>query len=378
MFQDILKNTFFIFTGLMGIGFLIGFHELGHFLFCKLFKISTPSFSIGMGPKIIKKKIGETTFSLSAIPLGGYVEIAGMAEVGQGDQKEAGRRDQFSFSAKPYYQKLLVLSGGIIFNLIFAYFAFIILFMTGIPKTPILFPEEAAPIIGSIVPGSAAEKYHLHLKDKILEVNDVKVPTIMAFAKEMQKYPNQQIKLLVERDNKEMALEVTPDEKTESGKKIAFLGIGYEMKPLKELAPMSLMESIKNGVQGTNQVVILTFSAFKSMFKQRSFESVGGPLIVISETIKGIQKGFKIFLIMLALISVNLAILNLIPLPIMDGGQILFTTIEAIIRKQLPEKMKLIIHYICWIGILLLAVYLSIADIKRIFWDKGFFKILKK
>lgn len=370
MFQDILKNTFYIFTGILGIGFLIGFHELGHFIFCKLFKIRTPSFSIGMGPKLIQKKIGETNFSISAIPLGGYVEIAGMAEVGQGDQKEAHSRDEYSFATKPYYQKLLVLSGGIIFNLIFAYAVFIILFMTGIPKTPILFPEEAPPIIGSILPGSAAAKYNLKPKDKILAINDVKIPTAMVFSKEIQKFPNQKIKLSIERDNKELNLDLITDEKTEGAKKLGVLGIQYESMALKELKPVSFYESIKRGIQITNQSIFLTVNAFKSMFKQKNFEGVGGPLLVISETIKGLQKGLKFFLIMLAFISVNLAILNLIPLPIMDGGQILFTTLEAIIRRQLPEKIKLTIHYICWVAILLLAVYLSITDIKKIFWKK--------
>ena len=85
----LVQNIFFIFIGLVGINFLVGFHELGHFLFCKLFKIRTPTFSIGFGPFLASKKIGQTTFALSAIPLGGYVEIAGSAEMGQGEQKDA-------------------------------------------------------------------------------------------------------------------------------------------------------------------------------------------------------------------------------------------------------------------------------------------------
>src|SRR5579872_2199524 len=92
----ISQNICFFVAGLFGVGFIIGFHELGHFLFCKLFNIRTPSFSIGFGPKLISKKIGETEFSLSAIPLGGYVEIAGAAEVGQGEQKDAQATDEHS------------------------------------------------------------------------------------------------------------------------------------------------------------------------------------------------------------------------------------------------------------------------------------------
>ena len=133
---QIFQQLFFILLGILGMGFLIGFHELGHFLFAKLFKIRIPSFSLGFGPRLLTKKIGETEFCLSAIPFGGYVEIAGAAEVGQGDQKEAFATDEGSFAAKPFYQKLCVMLGGIVFNLAFAYFTMTLLFMTGIPKTP--------------------------------------------------------------------------------------------------------------------------------------------------------------------------------------------------------------------------------------------------
>ena len=126
-------------AGLIGINFVVGIHEFGHFLFCKFFKIRTPTFSFGFGPYLASKKIGDTTFALSSIPLGGYVEIAGSAEMGQGDQKEAHARDTGSFAIKPYWQKLLVMIGGIVFNLIFAYAALIFLFMIGLPKTEFLY-----------------------------------------------------------------------------------------------------------------------------------------------------------------------------------------------------------------------------------------------
>ncbi len=125
----LLPKLFFLFEGIIGLGFIIAFHELGHFLFCKAFNIRVPSFSIGFGPKLFSKKIGGTEFSLSAIPLGGYVEIAGSAEVGQGEQKEAHANDEGSFARKPYYQKLLVMLGGIAFNILFAYVVLSLLFM---------------------------------------------------------------------------------------------------------------------------------------------------------------------------------------------------------------------------------------------------------
>jgi regulator of sigma E protease len=111
----------------------------------------------------------------------------------------------------------------------------------------------------------------------------------------------------------------------------------------------------------------MTFSAFKHIFSKQDTSQMAGPLMIISATAKGAEQGVKIFFIFLAIISINLAILNLIPLPILDGGQILFYTIEAIIRRPLPETVKYYIHLASWIGILILMLYLSLKDITRIF-----------
>ena len=165
------QNSFLLLLGLIGINFLVGFHELGHFLFCKLFNIRTPTFSIGFGPIFASKKIGDTTFALSAIPLGGYVEIAGAAEVGQGEQKDAHARDKGSFAIKPYCQKLLVLFGGILFNFIFAYSALIFLFLVGLPKTEFLYPRNAKPIIHEIKEDSAAQRAGFAIGDRIISIN---------------------------------------------------------------------------------------------------------------------------------------------------------------------------------------------------------------
>ena len=169
------QSALLIVIGLLGIGFIIGFHELGHFTFCKIFGISTPSFSIGMGPRIFKKKIGQTEFSLSAFPVGGYVEIAGNAEMGQGEQKEAYRNDKYSFANKPYYQKMLVMAGGILFNLIFAYFALTMLYFWGMPKSPILYHYSASTTVDTVLPDTPAAKSSLAPSDTIISINNTPV-----------------------------------------------------------------------------------------------------------------------------------------------------------------------------------------------------------
>jgi regulator of sigma E protease len=357
-------RIFYLVAGLFGIGFLIGFHELGHFLFCKLFKIRTPSFSIGFGPRIIEKKIGETTFALSAIPLGGYVEISGAAEVGQGEQKESSNIDEYSFARKPYYQKMLVMGGGILCNLIFAYIAFALVFLLGLPKSEIMYPTNAKPIIESVAPESAAEKFNLKLGDKILSVNNIPIhESVCKLIELIKPYPQKEILLHVEREGTEQSLPITLDEKSYLGQKVGSLGVTFIIT---ETEGVPFFTAIKEGFQHANSIIFNTFQAFKHIFTKRDISQMSGPVMLISATAKGAGKGLRIFLIFLAIISINLAILNLIPLPILDGGQALFYTIEAIIGRPMNLKVKEYIHIASWLLILALTLYLSYKDILRI------------
>jgi len=360
----LFQNISFFALALLGIGFIIGFHEFGHFLFCKIFNVKTPSFSIGMGPRILKKKIGETEFVLSAIPLGGYVEIAGSAEVGQGDQKEAHATDERSLNAKPYYQKMLIVAGGILFNMIFAYIILSGLYFTGAPWNPLMADGNIPPRIGHVFKNSPAEKAGVKSNDIILEINNTPVRNnIKTLIETIIKNPNQKVTLTIERNNQEKQIPVTLGSNPiaeKSKKKVGYLGADFIIKP------HSLFESIKKGFYTGNTIFLKTITEFKKMFSKREFKHVGGPLLIISETIRQAQRGLKILLLFLVFISINLAVLNILPLPILDGGQALFYTIEAIIRRPLPERIKEYIHYISWIGVILLFIYLSYQDIQKI------------
>jgi regulator of sigma E protease len=145
------------------------------------------------------------------------------------------------------------------------------------------------------------------------------------------------------------------------GKSIGTLdGASYEMS---SLPGTSFSESITKGIALTHSYIRSTVYAFAHLFKSRDTSNMGGPIRIIQETATGASKGFKIFLLFLAAISINLAVLNLIPLPILDGGQILFYTIEAIIRRPLPHQIREYIHIASWIGILLLTLFLTYKDL---------------
>lgn len=359
--------------GILGISLLVGIHELGHFLFAKLFRVHTPSFSIGFGPQLFSKKIGATLFSLSAIPLGGYVEVAGMAELGQGEQKEAFAQGEDSFAVKPFYQKMLILFGGIMFNLLFAYFTLSLLFIIGAPKTDLLYPlgiVEEQPTLRIVRKDSPAERAQLKVGDEIIAINEetINQDEVEKLKNITRTLPGKEVTLLIKRDNAQQEVKVTLDstEVVEDGttKQLGTLGVLYEIKSVPEFG---FFEGIKQGFRATNIYITMVIYSFKNMFIKRDITSVGGPVMVIAETIKGAQKGFKILLLFLAVISINLAILNLIPLPILDGGQIMFVTIETIIGRQLP-KLREYIHIISWVMVLALVIYLTLKDIGILKW----------
>lgn len=357
-----LQQSFFIFLGLLGMGFLIGFHELGHFLFAKLFKIRVPSFSLGFGPRLISKKIGETDFCLSLIPFGGYVEIAGAAEVGQGEQKDAHARDEGSFAVKPFYQKMGVMFGGILFNFIFAYFIMILLFITGVPKTPFI-PNA---IISSVQAGSTAEKYEFKAGDRIVSINDYNVENnIHKISSLVEPLALKEATIIIDREGEKITKNVIIGTKEVESSTIGALGAEFDFLPT---PPHSIKDAIINGVATCNMWIKNTFLDLAKLFSpsRKNLDKIGGPIMIIAMTVKSAASGFQIFLLFLALISINLAVLNLIPLPILDGGQILFYSIEALIGRPLPAKVREYIFIATWIMFIVLFIYLSFKDINRI------------
>ena len=126
------------------------------------------------------------------------------------------------------------------------------------------------------------------------------------------------------------------------------------------------MSGIKRGIQMTNERIVAIFYALKTLFIERNFSQLAGPIGIISITSQEAANGIKVLLLLLATISINLAVLNLLPLPVLDGGQILFYTIEAIIRKPLPIKIREYIHIVTWILVILLVIYLSAKDLLSI------------
>ncbi|MFH0898234.1 MAG: site-2 protease family protein [bacterium] len=369
---------------IIGFGLLIIIHELGHFIFCKAFKIHTPTFSVGFGPKIIEKKIGSTNFRISKIPIGGYVEIAGLAEPGQGEQEHATLTGENSFDAKPFWQKFFVLFGGILFNLIFAYLAFCTIFIVGDRG------KKQIITISHVAPNSPAQKAGMLENDQVLSIDNQSLlaqegktvkDSLETFLEIIRQNPEKSISITVLRSvtqdaikkDQELPLTIQPEKVIENNVAVGKIGI-YPSIPMPKLP---FFQAIKTGFFYTNEWIINMAMSIKNLFTQKSLEGVGGPVMILAQGFKFAQGGLVSLLLFLAIISISLALINLLPLGVTDGGQLLLVSIESIIRRPIPDSVRIGINIVS-IGLFaILFVYLTYRDILKLF-GATFVSIYKK
>lgn len=344
--------------GLFGLGFVIAFHEFGHFTFCKLFGVHVHSFSIGFGPQIFKRKIGSTVFKLSLIPMGGYVE----AEAGQTEDASTNS----SIQNKPYWQKMGIVSGGIFYNLIFAYVVLYALSVTGIPSNPFLV-QNTQYSIEKVLPGSAAQTAGLEPKDIVTSINNIPVEhDFAALLKELHLLPNKNATLEIIRDGQPQTINLIVGSKMIKDKEQGSLGVQFHFSPLK---PVSWTQGFVQAGYLVKQFILSMIKNITGAFKKRSAENFAGPLMMLSMTVGSAGQGLSFFLLFLAFISVSLAVLNVLPLPILDGGQGLLYTIEALIGRPLPDSVRAGIAYFSWALMLIVFGYLTFKDALILFWN---------
>ncbi len=348
---SLASNALFLCIGVLGIGFVIAFHEFGHFLFGKLFGVTIHTFSIGFGPQLITKRLWETNFTVSLIPLGGYVE----PEPGLKENPLPG-----TLAYLPYWKKMMIIFGGILFNIIFAYAAFVCLAMTGVPESQ-LYTETGAHKIHTVLPDSAAFKAGILKGDKIISINGQDVSHNLVLLKKLINESSEEpLIVTVERNNESLSMTVTPDQvvhKTISAKQLG-TGFIFEKTP-----GVPFGAALKKAYTRTSSIMKNTLGFFKQAAQRRSTEGLSGPLGMITMAITMIQQSFLLFLLLLAVISVNLAALNLLPLPILDGGQGLTYTIEALWGKPLKENIINAIHIGSWLLMMALFAYLTYKDV---------------
>ncbi len=348
-----------VLTSITVLGFLIFFHEMGHFLAAILQGIYVDGFSIGFGPPIIQKKYKDITYSFRAFPLGGFVSFPD-EELNNIDPK-----DPNLLKNRPIVQRAIVISAGVFANLILAYTILIINVTTvGIPFDPepgILVlatqPDKAASIAG-LQPGDKI----LKIEASILGVGDQAVSTLV---KEIQKSSDEPISLQIERDGVFKDLTLVP--KNVDGKGT----IGAQLQPnvRKETKnTKNVYELFKYTNNEFASLLVKTIQGYKGLITNFSStaQQLSGPVKIVEIGAQLSQQGGTGILLFAALISINLAVLNSLPLPLLDGGQLVFTLIEGLRGKPVPIKIQMVVTQSSFFLLVGLSVLLIIRDTSQL------------
>lgn len=322
---------------------LIFIHELGHFVAAKLCKVKVNDFSIGMGPSIFKRKKGETTYHIKALPIGGFCAMEGEDE----DSEEEG-----AFNKKTPGQKAFIVVAGAAMNLILA-----ILLMTIV----IFISGKATTTLEAVKPGSPAELAGLKAGDKIVAVENKKIEEWSQFVQEigirsskLSKYDK--IDVTVDRKGKEITVKIGFI-KEKNGRFV----IGVEAKRYKSFG-YSLIE----GPKATWNMTKNMFDVIKRLFTGGvSVKQLSGPVGIIYMVDKSAEQGVVVFLYLMALISLNLAIFNMLPFPALDGGRLLFIVLRVFIGDKLSSKVEGVVHAVGMMLLLALTLYVTWNDIIR-------------
>lgn len=342
------------------LGILIFVHELGHFLMAKKADIRVQEFALGFGPKLISKQKGETLFSIRAIPLGGFCNMVGEMPVDEDElsEEEAKIQRETVAEGRAFYQKsagkrLLVLAMGAIMNFVLALVAFMLIF--GIYGLPVDYAPE--PIIGQAFPNQPAASAGLESGDEVLSINGQAMDSWDEMSSYISERSGETLTITVERDSTEMEFEVTPEYNETADRGM----IGIEPNVIRE--QVGPIRAIQAGFVQTGHVIAMTFQGFIQIFAQRSTEGLGGPVMIASIVGQAARTGMQDVLNWLAIISINLGIINLLPFPALDGGRIVFVLIEVIAGKPVPRDKEGLIHLIGFALLILLMVFVIYQDI---------------
>lgn len=330
-------------------------HEFGHFIAAKKGGVYIDEFSLGMGPQLLKykPKKSETTYSLRAFPIGGFVSMAEKED----PSNKAIKKNQV-LENKSFGRKFLVLINGILFNCFLAIFLF---FISGLfYGRPV-----SEPVINKVVEGMAAEKAGLESGDKILEVNGVKINTWDDFLLEAsaKKLKSEYI-FKVEKSNGDVKeYNLVPEVQEVEGQEVKVFGI---------------QSSGTTYYKGFKNAVIYAFEGFYTNFKtifkilgnlftgEVPVKSLSGPVGIYSLVDSVKSQGLNTLLYLTAYLSINVAIINLIPIPVFDGGRVLILLIEKITRRKSSENLEAILNYVGFALMILLMLYVTFNDIIRL------------
>ena len=327
---------------------IIFVHELGHFLTARLFKVKVHEFAIGMGPKIFSKQKGETKYSVRAIPIGGFCSM-------EGEDEES--LDEGSFSRKPWYQRFIILSAGAAMNILLGFLITVVFVASsaaksGIASTTVDRVLDESPLYGFLQQG-----------DSVLEVNGTRVNIKRDIDFAMQEYKSGDCRIVIKRDGEKIEKTFVPLKMEYPDGSPCFM-IGF----VPTVEDAGFFSVIREGFYQTVWMSKLVFVSLGMLISgEARLSQVSGPVGVVDAMNTQAQSGGMVALLYLAgFISVNIGIMNLLPLPALDGGRIFFTLVEAVRRKPIPPEKEGVVHFIGLILLLGVMVLATWNDVLRL------------
>ena len=358
------RNNFLIGINIVSViillGVLIFVHELGHFLVAKWSGVGVLKFSLGFGPRLVGRKMGETEYILSAIPLGGYVKMLGESE----DEEDLLPGDEErSFLNQPLFKRMAIVTAGPLFNFLFAIFAFALVYAIGV-STP-------TSRIGAVQ--GAALDAGMRTGDIIIAINDREISRWSELASAVNESNGERLKIRIDRENKGhriFEIYVVPQlvtSKNVFGEEIDTYRIGVAISDETVVERKGPVGALVAGIQQTWGWTKLTCLGIVKMLQGVvSPKELGGPILIAQMAGSQARKGLVPFIFLMAVLSVNLGVLNLLPLPVLDGGHIAFFLIEAATGRPVSMRSREIAQQVGFFLLILLMIFVFYNDIARI------------
>ena len=411
------------------LGVLVFIHEFGHFIMAKIVGIRVERFSLGFPPRMFGKKVGDTDYCISWIPIGGYVKLSGMID--ESMEKNSIKGEPWEFMSKPVYQRFLVIFAGPLMNILLALFIFSMsTYFTGVnePKGAIVGTVEQGsvveqvgfqkgdqiisvnnksietwsevneriegkdqvnvtwqrndqtfsktitsdvfdnidrtllPVVGDVIKDYPANQVGIQTGDRIVSVNNQPVTTWNDLTDIIHKIPEQEATIKWERNGEILSSTVTPVKEPTEG--TGRIGISF----LTVSRDVGLFHSFYMGTQYSINLTRLVYQSLKSVITgKESFKNAfGGPIVIAKMAGESARSGAGNLFIFMAFLSLNLGFLNLLTIHVLDGGHLVFILIEAIIRRPVPDKTKIVVQQIGMALLLAFMVFVIINDIRRI------------
>lgn len=341
------------------LGVLIFAHEVGHFLVAKYSGVGVLKFSLGFGPRLIGKKVGETEYLISLIPLGGYVKLLGESEGEELSEADAKR----SFLKQPVSKRIAIVAAGPIFNFLLAIVIFTIVYMVGVPTL--------TNQIGGVQEGSAAIEAGIMEGDIIAAIDGKEITRWEKLAEIISKSDGRELRITIKRDDQISEVVLKPRlTKTKNifGEEIESYKVGIspssQHTEIERMNPfMAFWTSLKQTWFISKLTVVSIIKIFEGVVSPKT---LGGPILIAQIAGAQVKEGIIPFVLFMALLSINLAILNLFPIPILDGGHLLFYLVEIVTGREVNIKWREMAQQIGFVMLIILMIFVFIMDIERL------------